>query len=178
MVVRIVCDLISPPPTPLSRYELTFAIITPALITGSFADRMRYGPMLLFVALWHLLVYCPTTHSVWHPQGFLFKAGVLDFAGGSVVHVSSGEHTRKHTLQQHYTYPHTPSHTPTHTGCAGLVSCIVLGHRKGFGQSRFEPHNVLLTVVGASMLWVGWYGFNGGSALAANTVACFAILTT
>mmetsp|Transcript_15959 Transcript_15959/g.35320 ORF Transcript_15959/g.35320 Transcript_15959/m.35320 type:complete len:452 (-) Transcript_15959:295-1650(-) len=133
-------------------YQLTFAIITPALITGSFADRMRYGPMLLFISLWHLLVYCPTAHSVWHPQGFLFKAGVLDFAGGSVVHVSSG--------------------------CAGLVSCIVLGHRKGFGHSRFEPHNVLLTVVGASMLWVGWYGFNGGSALAANTVACFAILTT
>ncbi|KAJ1425888.1 ammonium transporter AmtB-like domain-containing protein, partial [Ochromonadaceae sp. CCMP2298] len=133
-------------------YELTFAIITPALITGSFADRMRYGPMLLFVALWHLLVFCPIAHSVWHPKGFLYQAGVLDFAGGSVVHVSSGT--------------------------AGLVSCVVLGHRKGLGVQRFEPHNILLTVVGASMLWVGWFGFNGGSALGASNVAAFAVLTT
>ena len=131
---------------------MTFAIITPSLITGTFADRMRYKPMLLFITLWHLLVYCPTAHSNWHPDGFLFKAGVLDFAGGNVVHISSG--------------------------IAGLVSCVVLGHRKGLGAARFEAHNILLTAVGASMLWVGWFGFNGGSALAANTTAAYALLVT
>lgn len=140
------------PEASFCAYQLTFAIITPALITGSFADRMRYLPMLLFVSLWHLLVYCPIAHASWHPEGFLYKAGVLDFAGGNVVHISSG--------------------------VAGLVSCVLLGHRKGLGVARFEAHNILLTAVGASMLWVGWFGFNGGSALKANHVAAFAILQT
>eukprot|EP01034_Spumella_vulgaris_P030934 gene30934-38233_t len=133
-------------------YQMTFAIITPALICGSFADRMKYGPMLIFITLWHLLVYCPVAHSVWHPEGFLFKAQVLDYAGGCVVHIASG--------------------------VSGLVSVIVLGQRKGFGKEIFEPHNILLTAVGSSMLWVGWFGFNAGSALGANERAGFAMLTT
>jgi Amt family ammonium transporter len=117
-------------------YQLTFAIITAALITGSFADRMRFGPMLLFIGLWHVLVYCPIAHAVWHPNGFLFKIGSLDYAGGTVVHISSG--------------------------VSGLVAAIVLGHRKGYGIENMEPHNILLTAVGAFMLWVGWFGFNAG----------------
>lgn len=131
-------------------FQMTFAIITPSLITGSFADRMRYVPMMIFVALWHLLVYCPIAHANWHPEGFLHKAGCLDFAGGNVVHISSG--------------------------VAGLVSCVILGHRKGLGVARFEPHNIMLTAVGASMLWVGWFGFNAGSAYQANTLASYAFL--
>jgi len=133
-------------------YQMTFAIITPALIVGSFADRMRYVPMLIFITLWHFCVYCPTAHSVWHPEGFLFKAQALDYAGGCVVHISSG--------------------------VSGLVAAIVIGKRKGFGTTTFEPHNILLTAVGSSMLWVGWFGFNAGSAVSAGERACFALLTT
>jgi Amt family ammonium transporter len=134
-------------------YQLTFAIITPALIVGSFADRMRFGPMLVFVTLWHFLVYCPIAHACWHPEGFLFKAGDLDYAGGNVVHIASG--------------------------MAGLVSSVIIGHRKGFLEKEvFEPHNVMLTCVGASMLWVGWFGFNAGSAVAANQRAAYALLAT
>jgi len=133
-------------------YQLTFAMITPALICGSFADRMKYGPMLLFMALWHLLVYCPIAHAIWHPDGFLFELGALDYAGGGVVHISSG--------------------------IAGLISSIILGHRKNYGKEAFEPHNILLTTVGAFLLWVGWFGFNGGSAVAANDRAGMAMLCT
>uniref|UniRef100_A0A7S0I0Y4 Ammonium transporter n=1 Tax=Hanusia phi TaxID=3032 RepID=A0A7S0I0Y4_9CRYP len=120
-------------------YSLTFAIITPALISGAFADRMRFGPMLVFIGLWHLLVYCPIAHSTWMTDGFLHTAGVLDFAGGNVVHVAAG--------------------------CAGLMSSIVVGKRTGYGTEVFSHHNILISVLGASLLWVGWCGFNGGSAL-------------
>jgi len=133
-------------------YQLTFAIITPALICGSFADRMKYGPMLMFMALWHLVVYCPIAHAIWHPNGFLFELGALDYAGGGVVHISSG--------------------------IAGLVSSIILGHRKNYGREAFQPHNILLTAVGAFLLWVGWFGFNGGSAVGASTRAGMAMLCT
>jgi Amt family ammonium transporter len=133
-------------------YQLVFAIITCALICGSFADRMKFGPMLIFMILWHVGVYCPIAHWNWHQDGFLFKAGNMDFAGGNVVHISSG--------------------------VAGLMSTIVVGNRKGFGKERFEPHNILLTFFGASLLWVGWYGFNAGSAGAAGILAGIAMLNT
>lgn len=133
-------------------YQLTFAIITPALITGAFADRMKFEAMIVFMTLWHFIVYCPTAHSLWHPDGFLYKAEALDYAGGNVVHISAG--------------------------MSGLVSSIYLGVRAGFGEETFEPHNILLTAVGASMLWVGWYGFNAGSALGATDRAAFAMLNT
>lgn len=133
-------------------YQLTFAIITPSLIVGSFADRMKHGSMIVFITLWHLIVYCPIAHSVWHPSGFLFKAGSLDYAGGNVVHISSG--------------------------ISGLVSTLVLGRRHGFPQNDFERHNILLTAMGASMLWVGWFGFNAGSAVGANERAAMALLCT
>lgn len=133
-------------------YQLTFAIITPCLMVGAFADRMNFLPMLVMMTLWHLTVYCPVAHSVWHPNGFLFQAGALDFAGGDVVHITSG--------------------------ISGLVACIYMGPRSGFGKERFEPHNILLTAMGSAMLWVGWVGFNAGSAVAANDRAGFALLTT
>eukprot|EP01041_Mallomonas_annulata_P000239 gene239-433_t len=140
------------PESVFCTYQLTFAIITPALICGSFADRMKYGSMLVFMFFWHILVYCPIAHANWHPNGFLFKIGCMDFAGGNVVHISSG--------------------------IAGLMSTIVIGNRQGFGTERFEPHNILLTFMGAAMLWVGWFGFNAGSALGANARAGMAMLTT
>jgi len=140
------------PESVFCMYQLTFAIITTALITGSFADRMKYESMILFVVFWHTLVYCPTAHAVWHPKGFLFIAGALDFAGGDVVHICSG--------------------------VSGLVSAIIIGKRKGFGKERFDASNIAMTFTGMSMLWVGWLGFNGGSALAANSRAGFAILNT
>ena len=113
---------------------------------------MKFHSMLLFMTLWHILVYCPIAHSMWHPAGFLYKYGALDFAGGNVVHISSG--------------------------VSGLVCAVYLGARKGYGKEAFEPHNILLTVVGSAMLWVGWFGFNAGSALAANNRASIAILVT
>lgn len=134
-------------------YQLTFAIITAALIVGAFADRMKYSSMIVFITLWHLLVYCPIAHSIWHPEGFLFQAGTLDFAGGNVVHISSG--------------------------ISGLVSTLILGPRIGFSKTeKFENYNLLLTATGAAMLWVGWYGFNAGSACSANTRAGYAMLVT
>lgn len=133
-------------------FQMAFAIITPCLMVGAFADRMKFVSTLLFMGIWHLLVYCPIAHSVWHPDGFLFSSGALDYAGGLVVHVTSG--------------------------ISGLIGCIYLGPRKGFATERFDPHNVLLTAVGASMLWVGWLGFNAGSALAANDRAAMACLVT
>eukprot|EP01031_Cornospumella_fuschlensis_P032260 gene32260-39017_t len=119
---------------------------------GAFADRMQFLSMLVLMALWHLTVYCPVAHSIWLPNGFLFESGALNFAGGNVVHITSG--------------------------ISGLVSCIYMGPRTGFGKERFEPHNILLTAMGASMLWVGWFGFNAGSAVAASDRAGFALLTT
>ena len=133
-------------------YQLTFAIVTASLIFGSFADRMKYAPMIAYIAFWHILVYCPIAHSNWHPTGWLNKLGVLDYAGGNVVHISSG--------------------------VSGLVTVLVIGNRKGFGVDKFEPHNVLLTFMGMSMLWVGWAGFNGGAAFNAGTQACYSVLNT
>lgn len=140
------------PESVFMMFQMTFAIITPALIAGAFAERMKFSAYLLFVALWSLLVYAPVAHWVWEPGGWLAASGVLDFAGGTVVHISAG--------------------------IAGLVAAIMIGPRKGFGKEAMPPHNLLLTVVGASMLWVGWFGFNAGSALAADSRAGMAMMAT
>ena len=132
-------------------FQMTFAIITPALITGAFADRMKFSSMLVFMTLWVIFIYAPIAHWVWG-GGFLGTAGVLDFAGGTVVHINAG--------------------------IAGLVACLVLGPRKGYGHENMAPHNVILTMIGASLLWVGWFGFNAGSELAADGRAGFAIVVT
>jgi Amt family ammonium transporter len=132
-------------------FQMTFAIITPALIVGAFADRMKFSAMLLFTGAWMLLIYAPITHWVWG-GGFLSEAGVLDFAGGTVVHINAG--------------------------VAGLVACIVLGKRKGYGTEPMVPHNLVLSIIGASLLWVGWFGFNAGSAVAANATASMAMAVT
>ena len=133
-------------------FQMTFAIITPALMTGAFADRMKFSSLLLFCSLWSILIYAPITHWVWASDGFLFKDGVLDFAGGTVVHINAG--------------------------VAGLVAAIVIGKRKGYPNENFAPHNLVLSLVGAAMLWVGWFGFNAGSALAADGRAGMAMLVT
>ncbi len=132
-------------------FQMTFAIITPALITGAFADRMKFSALLWFSGLWVLLVYAPITHWVWG-GGFLGNAGVLDFAGGTVVHINAG--------------------------VAGLVAALMLGKRTGLGTENMSPHNLVLSVIGASMLWVGWFGFNAGSAVAANGSAGMAMAVT
>ena len=133
-------------------YQMTFAIITPALICGAFADRMKFSAMMLFMTAWSLLIYCPIAHWVWGPGGFLGNAGVLDYAGGTVVHINAG--------------------------VAGLISALVLGKRVGYGREPFPPHNLVLSVIGASLLWVGWFGFNAGSAVAASTNAGMAMAVT
>ncbi|QGZ60450.1 ammonium transporter [Paraburkholderia acidisoli] len=133
-------------------FQMTFAIITPALITGAFADRMKFSAMLVFMSLWSILIYAPIAHMVWEPTGWLASAGILDFAGGTVVHINAG--------------------------VAGLVCCLVLGKRVGYGREVMAPHNLVLTLMGAAMLWVGWFGFNAGSAVAADGRAGFAMLTT
>ncbi|MEX2450572.1 MAG: ammonium transporter [Rhodospirillales bacterium] len=132
-------------------FQMTFAIITPALICGAFADRMKFSAMLLFLGAWSIVVYAPITHWVWG-GGFLGKLGVLDFAGGTVVHINSG--------------------------IAGLVAAIVLGKRYGYKTENMAPHNLALSVAGAAFLWVGWFGFNAGSALAANGGAGMAMAVT
>jgi Amt family ammonium transporter len=132
-------------------FQLTFAVITPALIAGAFAERMKFSAMLWFMGLWSLVVYAPIAHWVWG-GGFLGDWGVLDFAGGTVVHINAG--------------------------VAGLVSALVLGKRKGFGIENMAPHNLVLSVIGASLLWVGWFGFNAGSATAANGSAGMAMAVT
>ncbi|WP_414693142.1 ammonium transporter [Parvibaculum sp.] len=132
-------------------FQMTFAIITPALITGAFADRMKFSSMLVFMTLWSIFIYAPICHWVWG-GGFLGGAGVLDFAGGTVVHINAG--------------------------IAGLVTCLVLGPRKGYGSENMAPHNVVLTMIGASLLWVGWFGFNAGSELAADGRAGMAFVVT
>ena len=134
-------------------FQMTFAIITPALIVGAFAERMKFSAMLIFMAVWFTLVYAPIAHMVWGGDGALmWDWGVLDFAGGTVVHINAG--------------------------IAGLVACLVLGKRKGFPTTAMPPHNLGYTLIGASMLWVGWFGFNAGSALAANGSAGMAMLVT
>ncbi|HTD73633.1 MAG TPA: ammonium transporter [Steroidobacteraceae bacterium] len=140
------------PETVYAMFQLTFAVITPALIAGAFADRMKFSAMLVFMAAWSLLVYVPIAHMVWEPTGWLNAAGVLDYAGGTVVHINAG--------------------------MAGLASCIVLGKRLGYGRERMQPHNLTLTLIGASLLWVGWFGFNAGSAGAADGRAGMAMLVT
>jgi len=140
------------PETVYAMFQLTFAVITPALIAGAFADRMKFSAMLVFMAAWSLLVYVPIAHMVWEPSGWLNAAGVLDYAGGTVVHINAG--------------------------MAGLASCIVLGKRLGYGRERMQPHNLTLTLIGASLLWVGWFGFNAGSAGAADGRAGMAMLVT
>ncbi|MBB1518368.1 ammonium transporter [Aquipseudomonas guryensis] len=134
-------------------FQMTFAIITPALIVGAFAERMKFSAMLIFMAVWFTLVYAPMCHMVWSGDGaFLWDAGVLDFAGGTVVHINAG--------------------------IAGLVACLVLGKRKGFPTTAMAPHNLGYTLMGAAMLWIGWFGFNAGSAIAANGTAGMAMLVT
>ncbi len=123
-------------------FQMTFAIITPALITGAFADRMKFSALVVFNVLWTILVYSPVCHWVWQPNGWIFALGALDFAGGTVVHINAG--------------------------VAGLVAAIVLGKRVGYGNDNMAPYNLAFAVIGASMLWVGWFGFNAGSALGAS----------
>ncbi|MCC7015970.1 MAG: ammonium transporter [Rhodospirillales bacterium] len=139
------------PESVFSMFQLTFAIITPALIVGAFADRMKFSALLLFMGFWGIVVYAPIAHWVWG-GGFLSKAGVLDFAGGTVVHLNAG--------------------------IAGLVAALVLGKRKGYGTENMAPHNLALSIVGAALLWVGWFGFNAGSAAAANGQAGMAMAVT
>jgi Amt family ammonium transporter len=139
------------PETVYMTYQMTFAIITPALVTGAFADRMKFSAMLWFLGLWLLLVYVPIAHWVWG-GGFLGGAGVLDFAGGTVVHINAG--------------------------VAGLVACLVIGKRSGYGVENMAPHNLILSLIGASLLWVGWFGFNAGSAVAAGGRAGMAMAVT
>jgi len=139
------------PETVFIMFQMTFAIITPALIIGGFAERIKFSAVVLFTILWLLIVYVPITHWVWG-GGWLQQMGLLDFAGGTVVHITAG--------------------------VAALVTALMLGNRRGFGETAMPPHNMTMTVTGAGMLWVGWFGFNGGSALAANGDAGMAILVT
>ncbi|MFA5941221.1 MAG: ammonium transporter [Sinimarinibacterium sp.] len=142
----------SVPESLFAMYQLTFACITPALIVGGFAERMKFSAMLLFSCLWLLAVYLPVCHWVWAGDGWLFRLGLLDFAGGTVVHITAG--------------------------VAALIAALQLRPRHGFPQTPMMPHNMTMTVTGAGMLWVGWFGFNGGSALAADGNAAMAILVT
>src|SRR5262249_44875119 len=125
---------------------------TPALILGAIAERMKFGVWCAFIAIWLLAVYCPIAHMVWAPEGWIFKAGAIDFAGGLVVHMSSG--------------------------FSALVAALLLGKRKGLGQGPMPPHSLPLCVVGAGLLWTGWFGFNAGSALSASPLAALAFLNT
>ena len=140
------------PHTVYAMYQGMFAIITVALITGAVAERMKFKAYVMFTVLWAIFVYSPLAHWVWQPNGWLFKLGALDFAGGTVVHISSA--------------------------AAALAAAILLGRRKGFGRDSFHPHNLPMTVLGAGILWFGWFGFNAGSALAANGLAGSAFLNT
>ncbi|MGB1158571.1 MAG: ammonium transporter [Porticoccaceae bacterium] len=139
------------PESVFAMFQMTFAVITPALIVGAFAERMRFSAMLLFSALWLVVVYAPITHWVWG-GGWLAEMGLLDFAGGTVVHITAG--------------------------VGALVAALVIGNRRGFPKQAMPPHNLTMSVTGAGMLWVGWFGFNAGSALAANGDAGMAMLVT
>jgi Amt family ammonium transporter len=148
-------DVASPqtvPETVYMMFQMTFAIITPALIAGAFADRMKFSAMCIFMILWSALVYAPIAHWVWAPTGWLSQLGVLDFAGGTVVHIDAG--------------------------IAGLMCALVLGKRVGYGQENMAPYNLAYAVAGASLLWVGWFGFNAGSAVGANGRAGMAMAVT
>ena len=140
------------PPIVFVAFQLMFAIITPALMTGSIADRVKFGAFVLFVGLWIALVYGPIAHWVFSPEGWLFQRGALDFAGGTVVHANAG--------------------------AAGLAMCLVLGRRLGWPKEQMRPHNVPFVLLGAGLLWFGWFGFNAGSALGANALAGQAFFTT
>jgi Amt family ammonium transporter len=140
------------PETVYAMFQATFAIITPALICGSFAERMKFSAMLWFMGIWLLVVYCPIAHWVWEPSGWLNVKGVLDFAGGTVVHINAG--------------------------IAGLATALMLGKRQGLGKESMAPDNLSLTVIGASLLWVGWFGFNAGSAVASDGRAGMAFAAT
>jgi Amt family ammonium transporter len=141
------------PETVFMTFQMTFAIITPALIVGAFAERMKFSAMLWFMALWFTIVYAPTAHMVWGGDGgLMWDWGVLDFAGGTVVHINAG--------------------------VAALVACLVMGPRKGYPTTAMPPHNMGYTLIGASMLWVGWFGFNAGSAVAADGTAGMAMAVT
>jgi len=140
------------PETVYAMFQMTFAIITPALICGAFAERMKFSAMLLFMAVWSLVVYAPIAHWVWEPTGWLASRGILDYAGGTVVHINAG--------------------------IAALVCALVLGKRVGYGREAMPPHNLVLTIIGASLLWVGWFGFNAGSAGAADGRAGMAMMAT
>jgi Amt family ammonium transporter len=133
-------------------FQMTFAIITPALITGAFADRMKFSALLWFMGIWSVVIYAPIAHWVWGAEGWAFKLGILDFAGGTVVHINAG--------------------------IAGLVAALVLGKRNGYGKVALAPHNLTLSIIGASLLWVGWFGFNAGSALASGGRAGMAMAVT
>ncbi len=140
------------PETVYMMFQMTFAIITPALIAGSFADRMKFSALCIFITLWSLLIYAPIAHWVWAPSGWAAQKGVLDFAGGTVVHINAG--------------------------IAGLMCALVLGKRVGYGTDNMAPYNLAYSVIGASLLWVGWFGFNAGSAVAANGRAGMAMTVT
>jgi len=140
------------PESVFMTFQMTFAIITPALIVGAFAERMKFSAMLIFMVIWTTVVYAPITHWVWGDGGFLGAMGILDFAGGTVVHINAG--------------------------VAGLVAAIVVGKRKGYQKTAMPPHNLMFTIVGAAMLWVGWFGFNAGSELAADGTAGMAMAVT
>ena len=140
------------PETVYMMFQMTFAIITPALITGAIADRMKFSALCFFMALWSLIIYSPVAHWVWAPSGWASQMGVLDFAGGTVVHINAG--------------------------IAGLVAALVLGKRVGYGHDNMAPYNLAYAVIGASLLWVGWFGFNAGSAVASNGRAGMAMTVT
>ena len=140
------------PETVFVMFQMTFAIITPALIAGAFADRLRFSALMVFIGLWSLLVYSPVAHWVWSPLGWINALGAADFAGGTVVHINAG--------------------------VAGLVCALVLGKRLGYGHDNMAPHNLAFAVIGAGLLWVGWFGFNAGSAVGANGRAGMAMLAT
>ncbi|WP_456305744.1 ammonium transporter [Falsiroseomonas oryziterrae] len=140
------------PETIFMVFQMTFAIITAALITGAVADRMKFSALCIFIVLWSLLIYSPIAHWVWHPNGIIFAWGALDFAGGTVVHINAG--------------------------IAGLVAAYVLGKRVGYGSENMAPFNLALAVIGAALLWVGWFGFNAGSAAGAGARAGMAMVVT
>ena len=140
------------PESVFMMFQMTFAIITPALIAGAFADRMKFSGMLWFMGLWSIIVYAPIAHWMWQPNGFMAVQGMLDFAGGTVVHINAG--------------------------VAGLVTAVVMGKRLGYPNETFKPYSVLMSLIGASLLWVGWFGFNAGSAVASNGRAGMAMTVT
>ncbi len=145
--------VLSIPESVFATFQMTFAIITPALIIGAFAERIKFSALLVFLALWFTICYVPMVHMVWSgPGGFLWDLGVIDFAGGMVVHINAG--------------------------IAGMVTCLMIGKRKGFPTSAMPPHNLTYTIAGASLLWVGWFGFNAGSAVSSGGTAGMAMLVT